>query len=101
MVPNRQGQGNDITDDFNDEEYDSFFEPQAPQIGGSLKNLENFLIKGDLRNCVLCNSKYSEGDPSCGQSSNLPRVLYCGDSLCESCIMKQIQRASISSGSNI
>lgn len=100
MVPNRQGQA-DHASDFNDEEYESFFEPMAPQIGGSLKNLENYLIKGDLRNCVLCNSKYSKGDLKRGQAANLPRVLYCGDSLCESCIMKQIQRASISSGSNI
>ena len=53
------------------------------------------MIRGDLRNCVLCNSKYSEGDPERGVAANLPRVLYCGDSLCENCITKQIQRASI------
>ena len=85
MVPNRQADGDPYFD-----EYESFLEPQAPQIGGSLKNLENYLIKGDLRNCVLCNSKYTEGDTSAGIQANLPRVLYCGDSLCESCITKQI-----------
>ena len=89
MVPNREKC--DGGDQFNDEEYDSFLdEPKAPEIGGSLKNLENFLIKGDLRNCVLCNSTYTEGDPHRGIAPNLPRVLYCGDSLCEGCITKQI-----------
>lgn len=49
MVPNRQADFDD------DEEYESLLEPVAPKVGGSLKNLEDFLIKGDLRNCVLCN----------------------------------------------
>ena len=57
MMPNRHEDGS-----FDDEDYESFFEPKAPQIGGSLKNLEDFLIRGDLRNCVLCNAKYTEGD---------------------------------------
>ena len=57
MVPNRQT-------GFDDEEYESLLEPVAPKVGGSLKNLEDFMIKGDLRNCVLCNSKYTEGDLS-------------------------------------
>ena len=70
-------------------------EPAQPQIGGSLKNLENYLIRGDLRRCVLCNSKYQEPDPEKGTAGNLPRVLYCGDCICEQCITKQIQRASI------
>jgi len=85
MVPNRHDDGSFLNEDF-----DSFSEPIAPQIGGSLKNLEDFLIKGDLRNCVLCNSKYTEGSPSQGIAANLPRVLFCGDSLCEHCITKQI-----------
>ena len=87
MMPNRHEDG---AAEFRDEDYESFLEPQAPQIGGSLKNLENYLIKGDLRNCVLCNTKYSEPDPAAGIAGNLPRVLFCGDSLCESCITKQI-----------
>ena len=78
MVPNRE----DGSAEFRDDDYDSFMEPQAPRFGGSLKNLEDYLIKGDLRNCVLCNSKFSE--------KNVPRMLYCGDSLCEQCITKQI-----------
>ena len=32
------------------------------RLGGSLKNLESYLIKGDMRRCVLCNSEYTEGD---------------------------------------
>ena len=87
MIPNRHEDG---SAEFRDEDYESFMEPKAPRIGGSLKNLEDFLIRGDLRNCVLCNSKYSEGDPSKGIPANLPRMLYCGDSLCEQCIKKQI-----------
>ena len=59
MVPNRQS---DLGSDgfSNEEEYESLLEPQAPQIGGSLKNLENYLIRGDLRNCVLCDTRFSE-----------------------------------------
>ena len=87
MVPKGQTEG-DHDAEFRDEEYESFFEPPAPQIGGSLKNLENFLIKGDLRNCVLCNSTFTEGDQEKNILPNLPRVLFCGDSLCENCITK-------------
>jgi len=57
-------------------------------LGGSLRNLENFLIKGDLHRCVICNLEYTECDPTSGNGSNLPRVLYCGDCLCETCIVK-------------
>ena len=57
MVPNRQSE-------LEDYEYESLLEPIAPKFGGSLKNLEDYLIKGDLRNCVLCNVKYTEGDAS-------------------------------------
>lgn len=76
-------------------------EPQSQAIlGGSLKNLEQFLIKGDLRRCVICNSEYSDNDPVTNTGGNLPRVLYCGDCLCENCIVKQIQRASITDKQN-
>ena len=79
------------------EDDDEFLEaePVSPFLGGSLKNLENFLIRGDLRRCVICNIEYKDVDLSAGNGSNLPRVLYCGDCICENCIVKQIQRASI------
>ena len=48
-----------------------------------MKNLEDYLIRGDLRRCVLCNSKYHEPDPEKGIAGNLPRVLYCGDCIFE------------------
>ena len=35
-----------------------------------------------------------------GIAGNLPRVLFCGDSICENCIVKQIQRASIADKKN-
>ena len=54
MVPKKD----DHSAEFSGEDFESFLEPQAPQIGGSLKNLEDYLIKGDLRNCVVCNSAY-------------------------------------------
>jgi hypothetical protein len=61
-------------DDFDDNEN---FEPiSQARIGGNLRNLENFLIKGDLRRCVICNSEYSHGDGGCG--SNLPRCCTVG-----------------------
>lgn len=63
------------------------------RLGGSLKNLESYLIKGDMRRCVLCNSEYTEGDE--GVQPNIPRVLYCGCCMCEACIVKQIQKASL------
>ena len=66
-----------------------------------MKNLEDYLIRGDLRRCVLCNSKYHEPDPEKGIAGNLPRVLYCGDCICEQCIAKQIQRASIADRKNV
>jgi hypothetical protein len=68
-------------------------EPYAPTshdvdaiAGLSLKQLETFMIQGDLRRCVVCNSQYANKD---GQNrGNLPRVLFCGDSICEQCIVK-------------
>ena len=54
MVPKKD----DHSAEFSGEDFESFLEPQAPQIGGSLKNLEDYLITGDLRNCVVCNSAY-------------------------------------------
>lgn len=58
-----------------------------------MRNLENFLIRGDLRHCVLCNSEFTDTDS--GPATNLPRVLYCGDCLCENCIERQIQKVSL------
>ncbi len=57
-------------------------------MGGSLKNLENLLIRGDLRRCVICSSEYTDCDPVSGNGGNLPRVLFCGDCICEACIVK-------------
>jgi hypothetical protein len=72
------------------EEDQDGFEPISQAIlGGSLKNLETFLIRGDLRRCVICYSEYSDYDQTTGVG-NLPRVLYCGDSMCENCIIKHI-----------
>ena len=59
----------------------------AAMLGGSLKNLEHFLIQGDIRRCVICNSEYADVDIN-GNGGNLPRVLYCGDCICEACIVK-------------
>ena len=44
---------------------------------------------------MICNERFECSDEESG-ASNLPRVLYCGDCLCEQCISKQIQRASVS-----
>jgi hypothetical protein len=80
MVPPYQAQ-HEIDDE------DSAKEPMSPQIGGTLKNLEDYLIKGDLRRCVICNEKFRNSNEQ-GDKGNLPRVLYCGDCLCEQCIIK-------------
>lgn len=40
-------------------------------------------IHGDLYHCAVCSSKFEE-------DNNLPRVLFCGDSLCEQCIKDSI-----------
>lgn len=82
--------------DFEFESLEEVAEPLQPQLGGSLKNLENYVIKGDLRRCVICNEKYVySDDDKLSLQNNLPRVLYCGDCLCEECIVKLIQRASV------
>ena len=75
--------------------------PMSQATLGGLKNLEHFLIKGDPRRCILCNSEYTENDPATGNGGNLPRVLYCGDCICETCIVKQIQKAPISDKQNL
>jgi|694.fasta_scaffold80157_2 hypothetical protein len=81
---------------FEFETVEEVAEPLQPQLGGSLKNLENYVIKGDLRRCVICNEKYAySDDEKLSLKNNLPRVLYCGDCLCEECIVKLIQRASV------
>jgi len=81
--------------DVETDDFEETSEPIQPQIGGSLKNLEHYLIKGDLRRCVICNEKFECAEDETA-ASNLPRVLYCGDCLCEQCISKYIQRASVS-----
>ena len=48
----------------------------------NLKHLASF-IHGDLYHCAICSSKFEE-------PANLPRVLYCGDCLCEKCIRQSI-----------
>ena len=70
-------------------------EPMRPQLGGSLYNLGENLLKGDITICVLCDQHFecSELEPA---KENLPRVLYCGDCICEHCISKLITKASIS-----
>ena len=62
MIPKSQQR---FDSDFSEDE-ESLNEPLAPQIGGSLKNMENFLIKGDLRRCVICNQKYACPDEKSG-----------------------------------
>ena len=54
----------------------------------NLKQLLNF-IQGDLYHCAVCSSKFEE-------PSNLPRVLFCGDCLCERCLRSSIQPKAIS-----
>jgi NAD-dependent DNA ligase len=49
----------------------------------NLRNLANY-IKGDISHCTICSSKFSE--------NNKPRVLFCGDCLCEDCIKRSIVR---------
>ena len=75
-------------------------EPYAPNSydidiisGLSLKQLETFMIQGDMRRCVVCNLNYAKKDKD--HRGNLPRVLFCGDSICEQCIIKHTQKASI------
>lgn len=45
------------------------------------------MIQGDLRRCVCCNAQYTTGVKE-GTKANLPRVLFCGDVICEQCIIK-------------
>ena len=71
-----------------EEDFDGF-EPVA-LAGGNLQKLETFLVGGDLRRCVICSSEYQDNDPVTGNAGNLPRVLYCGDCMCENCIVKHI-----------
>lgn len=49
----------------------------------NLKQLVNF-IQGDMLHCMVCSSKFEE-------PHNMPRVLFCGDSLCEKCLRQSIQ----------
>jgi hypothetical protein len=44
----------------------------------NLKHLVNY-IHGDIYHCAICSSKFEE-------PNNMPRVLFCGDCLCEKCI---------------
>ena len=70
------------------------FEPVSQSKHESnIRILQQFFIRGDLRKCVICNADYQ--NPTSTNQGNLPRVLYCGDCLCEGCIVKQIQKASI------
>lgn len=47
-----------------------------------LKQLTKF-IQGDIYHCTICNAKYEE-------NTNLARVLFCGDCMCEECIRTSI-----------
>jgi hypothetical protein len=47
-------------------------------------------IHGDLYHCAVCSSRFEE-------PSNLPRVLFCGDCLCERCLRSSIQPKALSS----
>lgn len=59
------------------------FDEDHPPYMTNLKQLLNF-IHGDLYHCAVCSSKFEE-------PSNLPRVLFCGDCLCERCLRSSIQ----------
>eukprot|EP00347_Sterkiella_histriomuscorum_P007453 403348858 len=48
----------------------------------NLLHLVNY-IHGDLYHCAICSSKFEE-------TTNLPRVLFCGDCLCDQCIKDSI-----------
>lgn len=48
----------------------------------SLDHIVN-LIHGDIYHCTICSSKFEEG-------KNPPRVLFCGDCLCENCLRASI-----------
>lgn len=56
----------------------------------NLKHLMNF-IHGDLYHCAICSSKF---DPT----TNLPRVLFCGDCLCERCLRSAVQPRALTPG---
>lgn len=53
----------------------------------NLRHLVNY-IHGDLYHCAICSSKFEE-------PNNLPRVLFCGDCLCEKCISQSIMPISV------
>lgn len=76
----------DFTDPVTPAAQDSSFEgaeylempASVKQHATSLKKFAR-LIHGDLLHCVVCSSKFDE-------NGNLPRVLFCGDCLCERCL---------------
>jgi hypothetical protein len=42
------------------------------------------MVKGDMVNCPICNLPYQEW-------CNQPRILFCGDTICEDCAEKACQ----------
>ena len=68
-------------------------EPPIPQFTSTnLKKLVNF-IHGDIYHCAICSTKFEE-------PNNLPRVLFCGDCLCEKCLRQSIQPKALNDSKN-
>lgn len=74
------------------DQYEESFLPPSNAKATNLKQLVNF-IHGDIYHCAICSSKFEE-------PTNLPRVLFCGDCLCERCIRSSIQPKAITDGKN-
>lgn len=68
----------------------NFYIPQLKPT--NLRQLAAF-IHGDIYHCAICSTKFEE-------PANLPRVLFCGDCLCERCIRSSIQPKAITDGKN-
>lgn len=83
----------DFTDPITPLQSEDDFAP-IPHINPQITNLKQLVsfIQGDLYHCAVCSSKFEE-------PSNLPRVLFCGDCLCERCIRSAIQPRALNQDS--
>lgn len=66
--------------------------PSFIEAGLGFEHLHtNYINGGGMTKCVICSSDFTD--------SNLPRVLFCGDCICEGCI--KIQKCSITTDRNL
>ena len=57
---------------------DAALQKMLPERTDSNIHFLRQFIKGDLFHCIICNKRYTP--------DNKPRVLFCGDCLCDHCV---------------